>query len=162
MSAPDPLLLTPTIYPYVQYDNGAVSYTIWIDSLSIPDKDIGQPDDQIARWISDGRYIYNRIGTYTGRRSNAVQIVARTGEIQNVEVPYLDFFLTGTPEGWLAFSLTNGAALILYTYDGDVLQREEIATFERQSIKLLKKPRLGYTLDNPTPFPEKRLGGALG
>ena len=163
ISEPDPFLPTPTIYPYVQYNIGSNSYPIWIDSSTVTDETIGRPNDRIARWISDGRYIYNRSGAYIeGRRGDNVQILSRTGEIQNLEVPSLDFFLTGTPDGWLAFSLTSKPTLIHYVYDGGILQREEVMIFERESIELLKKPLLGHSLSDPAPFPEVQPPRSLG
>lgn len=164
MVIPDQMSDIESDNPYVLYDTDTMSYPVWFDVLTAGDEGDIRPHDRIARWISDGRYIYNRIGAYRAwDRTDQVQVLSRNGEIEILQIPYFENFLTGTPHGWLALDLHRGpAVLIHYTYSTGHLEREEIATFERESIKLLKKPGLGYSLESPTPFPEVQPPRLLG
>jgi hypothetical protein len=164
MMIPDEPLNIPGDFPYVLYNTDTASYPIWFDLFTVVDDVFNRPHDLIARWISDGRYIYNRNGAYRPwDRTDQVQILSRNGEIETLQMPYFESFLTGTPDGWLALDLhSSPTILIYYTYAEGILERKEIATFDRESIKLLKKPRLGYSLENPTPFPEVQPPRFLG
>jgi hypothetical protein len=155
----------PLDYPYVLYSNSeaTTSFPIWVEIQSIQNEFIDKPRDRISRWITDGKYIYNRVGAYNpGAYQEEVQILSRSGEIQSLEIPANDFFLTGTPDGWLALRLVSDYPILMhYIYENGVTQSEEILSFEGNMI-LLKGPLLGISLGNPPPFPEVQQPHGMG
>ncbi|MCU0465224.1 MAG: hypothetical protein MUF38_11725 [Anaerolineae bacterium] len=157
-------------FPMVIYNDGSSSFPAWVDNYTFVGEYIQRLSPQTARWISDGRYIFNRRNNYytTGSMGEQVEIVSRDGTINVVDVSAFDAFLTGTPNGWLAGKQVDGSTVIVeYIYDGDLIETREIATFSEQSeafyeIRVVKPMPLGASLVDPQPFPEVQPPMGLG
>lgn len=155
LSVPDEMTNSMVDFSVVLYHTDSTASPIWIEQRPVIDENIDTRNDTIARWIADGRYIYNRAWAYNwGERRDEVQILARDGDIQSVEIPSHDYFLAGTPNGWLALRhLSDQPVLIHYIYENEVVHSEEIVVFDWNVI-VLKKPLLGHSIVDPVPFPE--------
>lgn len=149
-------------FPAVVYNDGSASFPVWFDNHTVLGEYISRLSPQTARWISDGRYIFNRQNNYdrTGSMAETVQIVARDGTIDDIEISSSERFLAGTSNGWLAGRQVDGTSVIVeYLYDDGVLDMREIATLSEQSetfyeIRVVKPMPLGASLVDPQPFPQ--------
>lgn len=148
-------------YPYVAYAVNGTTYPIWFDPNQVSETIINPPRDAIARWISDGKYVYNRILTYYEQpyTDEVVEILSRSGEVETLDIPITDRFLAGTPQGWLAVRYEGDAAqLVHHQYDDGHYEAEKIAMLPIPDVDLLKAPLLGHSLGTDfTPFPEAAL-----
>lgn len=99
----------------------------------------------VPRWIEDGQaFIMYHYGGAVARR------VYRDGQIRDLPISADEVFLTGTPDGWLAFHPQEG--LVGYK-DG---QRRLLAK-ETGPLVVLRAPSLGETIKQPfagLPIPE--------
>ncbi|MCU0465225.1 MAG: hypothetical protein MUF38_11730 [Anaerolineae bacterium] len=149
-----------TVFPTALYNDGSSSFPAWIDDY--PSNRPHGRSEETARWISDGRYMFNRTDdqNISSYGSNIVQIVSRDGTIDEIEIPTPERFLAGTPNGWLAGRQVDGASVIVeYIYDRSLIETREIVTFPDQNelhlyIRVVKPMPLGASLVDPQPFPE--------
>ena len=112
------------------------------DNLDNPELVYFNPDNLNlidSEWVIDGRaYLIQDIS------ARSATLVWRNGESQTIEFEQQQFFLAGTPDGWLMTD-TAMQQLIQYQWMDSELIMTELGTFPM--LRLLQKPELGQSIN---------------
>jgi hypothetical protein len=137
--------------------------------------DFGSRGFRTIRWVNDGNAIYimrSRNLPSQIQQDNPV-LLFRDGTSQVANIPWLHDFLTGTPDGWLAYDLPGGVPddnkyhIYHYQYLNGELEMRVLAEFDAEasnrawSLTVLQRTPLGATAE-PTDFPAIQLRDGLG
>jgi hypothetical protein len=128
-----------------------------------------------SSWIADGNAIYIERSYMLRNETNfdTVTLLFRDGATQNVHLPVNHEFLTGTPDGWLAYDAPGGVSedgkyhIYHYQYLNGELEMSVLAEFESDtigaawSLALLQRTPLGGTAE-AREFPTVELQGGVG
>jgi hypothetical protein len=103
------------------------------------------------------------MGLLSHNPPETIALLARDGSQQIFELPQRYRFITGTPEGWLAFNAYDPNVVSHFTLvDGELEETILLELPHTEQWSLLEKPVLGKSLEGIIPFPEAQPQLGLG